>query len=116
MFSLNATIPLFLMMALGYFLKKINFLKDPVVIQGMNKAIFKVFLPLLLFKDLSTIDFFGLWDTSFVLFGAIATITSIFIAWILTLVFGKKEDKGEMIQASYRSATASLGIAFMSNI
>lgn len=114
-FSLNATMPIFLMMVVGYFLKRIKWL-DEKTTSVINKLVFRVFLPALLFKDLAEQDFVALWDHSFVIFCAAATLISIFIAALLSLTDRDKEDRGEIIQASYRSAAATLGIAFMTNI
>ena len=114
-FSLNATIPIFLMMVVGYFLKRIKFV-DEHSTGVMNKLVFKVFLPALLFMDLAKQDFVSIWDNSFVLFCALTTVVSIFIAFGLSFLDRDRADRGEFIQASYRSAAATLGIAFMTNI
>lgn len=115
LFSLNATMPIFLMMVVGYVLKKINFIKETTV-GDINKLVFRVFLPALLFTDLAKQDFVGMWDGSFVLFCSISTLVSIVVAFFLSFVDKDKNDRGEFIQASYRSAAATLGIAFMTNI
>lgn len=114
-FSLNATMPIFLMMVLGYILKKMKWI-TPVVSSALDKLVFRVFLPALIFVDLADQDFISMWDTSFVLFCMIATIVSILIAWGLSMIKIDPDDRGEFIQASYRSAAATLGIAFMTNI
>ena len=114
-FCLNATMPIFLMMVVGYLLKKINFVDDKSV-GVMNKLVFRVFLPALLFIDLATQDFKGIWDTKFVLFCFVVTVVSIFLAFLISLMFKDGSSRGEIVQASYRSAAATLGIAFMSNI
>lgn len=114
-FSLNATMPLFILMVIGYLLKIIKWL-DEKNTDVMNKLVFKVFLPALLFMDLAEQDFIAMWDSQFVFFCAIVTIISILIAALLSLLDKDKEDRGEIIQASYRSAAATLGIAFMTNI
>ena len=114
-FSLNATMPIFLMMVVGYILKKIKFI-DPHTTDVLNKMVFKVFLPALLFMDLAKQDFISIWDHTFVLFCAVTTVISIIIALLLSLLDKDKDDRGEIIQASYRSAAATLGIAFMTNI
>ncbi len=114
-FSLNATMPIFLMMVVGYALKKIKML-DEHSTNVINKLVFKVFLPALLFMDLAKQDFASMWDTSFVLFCAVATVISILISLGLSLFCKDRTDRGEFIQASYRSAAATLGIAFMTNI
>lgn len=114
-FSLNATIPIFLMMVLGFFLKKIGLIDDHSA-NVMDKLVFRVFLPALLFMDLAKQDFISIWDTTFVMFCTVATLISIFVAFLLSKVFAKKGDRGEFIQAAYRSAAATLGLAFMTNI
>lgn len=113
-FSLNATIPLFLMMLTGYALKKIHWM-DEKITAALNKLVFRVFLPALLFNDLAKQDFVKMWDNKFVIFCAVTTIISILISYLLSN-FGASEDRGEFIQASFRSAAATLGIAFMTNI
>ena len=57
-FCLNATGPIFLMMILGLFFRHIGWM-DEEFASKMNKFVFKVPLPLLLFGDLATVDFFG---------------------------------------------------------
>ena len=114
-FSLNATIPIFLMMALGFFLQRIHLLDDHTT-QKLNQFAFKVLLPALLFMDLSTADFQSVWDTKFVLFCFCITSVSIGIAFLLSLLHRERADRGEFIQAAYRSSAAILGIAFVKNI
>lgn len=114
-FSLNATMPIFIMMVVGYILKKIKML-DEHTTGIINKLVFRVFLPALLFMDLAKQDFIGIWDSSFVLFCAITTVISIVISGLISLTDKDRSDRGEFIQASYRSAAATLGIAFMTNI
>ena len=114
-FSLNATLPIFIVMVLGYILKRINLINEPVA-NGINKLVFRVFLPALLFYDLSNQDFVNIWDSTFVLFCMLSTILSILISALLAKLFCKNCDKGEFIQASFRSAAATLGIVFMTNV
>ena len=54
-FCLNATIPIFLTLMLGYFLRKINLYDDSFVAQ-MNKFVFKAALPALLFMNVAESD------------------------------------------------------------
>lgn len=114
-FSLNATIPIFLMMVLGYVFHQIGWFDD-VFASKMNKFVFLVPLPVMVFKDLATVDFREVWDLKFVLFCFFATVISIGISALLSLIWRDKTLKGEFIQASYRSSAALLGIAFIQNI
>lgn len=55
-FSLNATVPVFLMMVLGLVLRKIGWIDD-VFASKMNKFVFLVPLPVLVFEDLASVIF-----------------------------------------------------------
>ena len=111
-FSLNATIPIFLMMVFGGLMKKVGLLDDHTTAK-LNQFVFKALLPVLLFMDLSKADFQTVWDGKFVLFCFFATLLSIGIAFLLSLPRKDWAERGEIIQASYRSSAAILGIALM---
>lgn len=114
-FSLNATISVFLLMVLGLALRKIGWI-DEAFASRMNKFVFRVPLPVLLFQDLATVDFYEMWDGRFVLFCFAVTFLGIVIAGLLSLLLKNRRIQGEFIQASYRSSAALLGIAFIQNI
>ena len=115
-FSLNATLPIFLLMVLGYVFNKIGII-DEKAASWMNKFVFKVALPVLLFDDLADQDFAGTWDGKYVLFCLFSTISSVIIITALGKILVKnKSRRGEFIQGSYRSSAALLGFAFIHNI
>lgn len=103
------------MMILGYFFHKIGWIDDAFA-SKMNKFVFVVPLPALLFHDLAEVDFYEVWDTKFVLFCFGTTVISITFAAVLSCVWKDKSIRGEFVQASYRSSAAILGIAFIQNI
>lgn len=114
-FSLNATMPIFFMMVLGFWLKKVQFL-DENTTSKLNQLVFKIFLPALLFIDLAKEDFASIWDTKLVVFCFVVTVLSIAAAAVLSLLSKDRAERGEIIQAAYRSGAATLGIVFMTNI
>ncbi len=114
-FSLNATVPIFLLMILGLLFHKIGWIDD-VFAQKMNKFVFVVPLPVLVFSDLATVDFHEVWNMKFVLFCFLATFLSITLVSFMSLGLKERSLRGEFIQASYRSSAALLGIAFIQNI
>ena len=114
-FSLNATVPVFLMMVLGVVFRKLGWIDEDFA-SKMNKFVFRVPLPMLVFEDLATIDFVEAWNGKFVLFCFGATIASISISTLISGLWKDKSIRGEFIQASYRSSAAILGIAFIQNI
>lgn len=114
-FSLNATLPIFFTMILGWFFRKAG-LMDAQFVNKMNKFVFQAALPVLVFQDLATVDFLEVWDFRFVGFCFLATLISILGVTAFSYVWKDKRIQGEFIQASYRSSAAILGIAFIQNI
>ena len=115
LFSLNATVPVFLMMVLGLVFRKLGWL-DETFADKMNKFVFMVPLPVLVFEDLATVDFAEVWDTRFVFFCFAVTLVSIGIAAGVSCLWKDKSLQGEFIQVSYRSSAALLGVALIQNI
>ena len=95
-FSLNATMPIFLTMILGLFFRKVGIL-DESFTSKMNKFVFKIALPVLLFQDLSDSDFSAVWDIKFVLFCFFATLLSILAVWGLSHLLKERSARGEFI-------------------
>ena len=115
LFSLNATVPIFLTMLLGLLFRHMG-LFDDAFVKRMNTFVFRVALPVLLFEDLSTADFYAVWDTGFVLFCFAVTFICIGVAIALSFLIKDKTQQGEFVQGAYRSSAAILGIAFIQNI
>lgn len=114
-FSLNATVPVFLMMILGLVFRKIGWIDD-VFASKMNSFVFRVALPVMVFGDLATVNLSEVWNIKFVLFCFVVTVISISISAGISFLWKDKSIQGEFIQASYRSSAAILGIAFIQNI
>ena len=114
-FSLNATVPVFLLMVLGVFFHRMGWIDDAFA-SRMNRFVFKVPLPVLLFGDLAAVDIEQVWNVKFVMFCFGATVISIAISAGVSCLWKDASIRGEFIQASYRSSAAILGIAFIRNI
>jgi hypothetical protein len=102
-------------MLLGMLFRKLGWM-DEVFAAKMNKFVFLVPLPVLLFEQLATVDFSEVWDIKFILFCFVVTAISITISTLISLLWKDRSVKGEFIQATYRSSAALLGIAFIQNI
>lgn len=114
-FSLNVTIPIFLLMIVGYYLNKINII-DEEFANKINKFITLVGIPVQVFKDLSVSDFSSVWDTKYVFYCFGVTFLSILILFLVSKMLINKEIRGEFIQVGYRSSASLLGYAFVQNI
>lgn len=114
-FCLNATIPIFILMILGFFFMKIGIFTESFT-KTMNSFVFKVALPVLVFQDLSQEDFTAVWDGKYVLFCFVVTLLSIMLAIGLSFLLKDNSMRGEFAQVAYRSSAALLGIGFIQNI
>lgn len=115
-FSLNATVPIFLVILLGWVLMQKHMLTKEFTTVA-DKFVFKIALPCLLFKDIATANIKETFDLTFVLFCMITTTIMFLTTWLLTALFMKdKSMVGAFIQASVRGSSAVLGIAFVQNI
>ena len=115
LFSLNATLPIFFTMMLGWFFRKVG-LMDEDFVNKLNKFLFTAALPVMLFNDLAGVDFIEVWDTTFVIFCFSATLVSILTITALSYLLKNRTFQSEFIQASYRSSAAILGISFIQNM
>ena len=114
MFCLNATVPIFAVMILGYWFVHIGLLKE-ATLDNINSFVFKVSLPVMVFLDLAQTNFFEVWDGRYVAFCFIATFASVGIACLVSKLFDKS-IRGEFAQAAYRSSAAILGVGFIESI
>jgi hypothetical protein len=116
LFSLNVTMPIFLVMVIGWFLKQTGML-DEHFVTVCNKFNFQVTLPFMVFRDLSEVDIRAEFDLKFVLFCAISTTVCFWAIWGAAKLFLKKKElRGAFVQASFRSSAAVMGLAFINNI
>ena len=114
-FSLNATLPIFLTMLLGLLFRYLGLMNADFVAK-LNRFVFVAAIPALVFQDISSVDVRKSWDGGFVLFCFLATLVSITVIILLARLLVEEDIRGEFVQASYRSSAAILGIAFIQNI
>ena len=108
LFTINAILPILIPVFVGYFLRRIKFMSDEFW-GKCNKLVFNVFLPILLFSNLYTASLSNI-DFKFVGFSAAAILVLFFIGMLLVLLIPNRKQKGVMLQASFRSNYAIIGI------
>lgn len=109
--SFEAVLPLFLMILLGMFLRRIGMLEEKVRL-SLNKLCFKVFLPIYLFNNIYSIkDISQAFDLRLILFACLGLVAA-FLVLMLTIPRIEKENsrRGVMIQAMFRSNFALFGL------
>lgn len=115
-FSINSTMPIFLIILLGYILKVKRFLNEEFADMA-NKFCFNIALPVMLFQDISKTDVKKDMNVAFFLYCLIVTIVMFGLVWaIAKLSLKDKTMVGAFAQAGARGSAAILGVAFVENI
>lgn len=114
-FSLNVTGPIFLILILGVYLKRIGILTDAFVEAG-SRLVFNITLPALLFISVSKTHISE--SANFALIGLGAVIT--LITYLLLEIFAyftvkPPEDRGVVVQGAFRSNMGIIGLAYCAN-
>jgi len=110
LFAFNAIMPIVLIIGLGYLLKKLRFI-DLHFVNLLNKFIFRVALPALLFYNVYQIDDFSAIKWGVVLFAVAGVMISYMSSLILVyFVIKDPRQKGVVLQAIVRSNFAMIGI------
>lgn len=109
-FAVNAVSPIILMVAVGYCLKKAKLI-DQSLAKAMNKLVFRLFLPTMLFMNVYNIQDVGTMDFRYILYGILAVLTIFAIAIPAVMLLEKHNGRrGVLLQAAFRSNYALIGI------
>ena len=109
-FALNAVLPLIIMALVGYFLVRIKFLPEDMP-KILNKMVFRIFLPCMLFSNVYNIESLSGIDLGYVAYAVIAVLTIFAIAIPLVMRITKNgARRGVILQAVFRSNFALIGI------
>jgi predicted permease len=115
-FSANCVFPLFLIIAVGWVLKKCDIV-SPSVINGLNTITFNVALPLLLFSDIARSDFYEIFAPSLIIYALVSTLLFFIIAWIYAELFIKKKSStGAFVQGCFRGNYAIVGLFLINSV
>lgn len=113
LFAINAVLPIAIMVALGYILKKVGFM-PPDFSKRANKIVFRICLPAMLFLNVYKID--GVADISFsyavYVLAAVMVIFLVSIPIVIKLTVPAR--RGALLQSAFRSNYALIGIPLAS--
>lgn len=114
--SFEAILPIFLLMALGYVLKSIKMAEESTF-NAINKLVFKVFLPVLLFYNVYTTESLEIFDFKLIGFTIISILAVFIIGYFIAMAITKENPRrGVILQGIYRSNFAILGIPLVDYI
>ena len=110
LFAIGAVIPLVLIVALGYYLKRIGLFSASLG-KSMNKVVFKILIPATVFLNIYKISDVGDVDPSYIIYVAIFTAVIFLISLPLSRLITKSADRrGVISQVIYRSNYALVGL------
>lgn len=109
-FAVNAVSPILLTVVIGYILKKATLLTADLA-KAINKLVFRVFLPVMLFNNIYKISDLGSFRPGYIIYSVVA-IAVIFALCLVFVVFFTKDQKkrASILQGSFRANYALIGI------
>ena len=114
-FTLNAVLPIVLLIVVGYIVKLLKIFPDDFW-PKLNKLCFRLLLPMLLFKNIYDIeDISQMADYWKVILFSVLVIVGIFFIGLLIVIFFIKDpkQKGVILQCIFRSNYAIIGIGLI---
>jgi malonate transporter len=112
----NIVAPVFLMILLGYLLKKIGVINENFV-AITSKFVFNVSLPAFIFMKISALDLTAALDMGQIIFIYAGTLLIYLLIWIISSLFIKDgRDLSVFVQGAYRSNYAIVGLAIIANL
>lgn len=109
-FAINAIAPIVALIAIGYLLKRIGWVKEDYA-RITNKLVFHVFLPVMLFLNVYKIENLRSMDFSYILYVMVLVLVLFFGAIPIVMMLVKEPaQRGVLLQSAFRSNYALVGI------
>lgn len=116
LFSVNSVFPIFIVIALGYFMRVKGF-NDENTIKKMNSIVFNFAVPLLLFRDIYKSDFSAAVDVKLIVYALSTTLICFGVLWFVAdKMIKDKRSVGAFVQGCYRGNYAIIGMSLVSSI
>lgn len=110
LFSVNAILPVVLLIFVGYLLKKLHFLEEDWFKKG-NRLVFRLLLPCLLFYNVYQIQSFSAIDWSAVIYSELVILALFFMGLLVAhRSIPEAKQKGVITQCLFRSNFAIIGL------
>jgi len=115
-FSINAVLPIFLLMCLGMFFRRINLFDDNFISKA-NKFAFKILLPAHLFNNIYKSEISKTVDVKLIIFALVINVLIIGTMSVIVPKFERdKRNISVMIQGLYRSNFVLFGVPLSINL
>ena len=109
-FAINAVSPILLTVVIGYVLKKATLLTEDLA-KAINKLVFRVFLPVMLFNNIYKISDLGSFRPGYIIYCVVAVAVIFALTLVFVIFFTKDQKKrASLLQGSFRANYALIGI------
>ncbi len=109
-FALNAVLPIVGMVAIGYILRRMNFMTADFA-KLANKIVFRILLPAMLFLNVYRIESLGNMEFGYILYVVIMVFATFALTLPAVLLLTRDNSRrGVLVQAAFRSNYALIGI------
>ena len=115
-FALSAVAPIFLVLAVGWVLRKVRMIDEPFV-ETASRLVFNVGLPSLIFVNLVTLDLNQVMMPHQLAYGLAATVAAFLLLWLASGYFVRDAaDRGVVVQGAFRGNLGIIGIALCAQL
>ncbi len=109
-FALSAIAPIVLTVLIGYFLKRIGWMNESFA-KAANKLVFRVFMPVMLFVKIYSMQDLSSIDLGFIGYAVISILAIFAVTVPLSILVARQKDRrGVLVQAAFRSGYSLIGI------
>ncbi|WP_164880830.1 AEC family transporter [Aestuariirhabdus litorea] len=116
LFTVEITVPIFVIVFLGAFLRRIGFINENFI-EISSRLVFNVTLPALLFISIIKLDLSQVFDPRQLLYSVLATLLVFFSLWFLSgAMVARGDQRGVFVQGSFRSNLGITGLALSANM
>ncbi len=115
-FSLDAVLPIVLLVVIGYVLKRLGLI-DGGVATVLNKLVYRLFLPVMLFLNVYEIESIGDVNLTYVAFSCVLTVGFFIMSIPVSMMLTKENaQRGAIVQGTCRSNTALIGVPLATSL
>lgn len=113
---LNAVLPIFALILLGYLAKRLGLL-DRDDVKKMNKVFFRFFMPVMLFYNIYTSDLSSAFQPGLVVYALLCTLLIFFVGlWLAQRYEPVRARRGVIVQGLYRSNLVVIGLPVVESL
>lgn len=115
LFSINGTLPIFIVMFIGIIVRRLKLVDDKYVSQA-NKLNFNTAMPVMLFENVRGSDITTALDVKFTVMLMLMVIAELVMAAGISCLCIKPYRRGSFTQGAFRGNTALIGMALLINM